>query len=293
MFKDIFSSITSSYQQAVDVSLAALKAPKFINDHRLWKGFFDHKWVSLFSIAIAFLFSYLMITNVMRSSEELSSEDLVLEESDVVEEELYDLEKEDEEENEEEEEEDDEAAEGDEQKVKEQVKKAGRSFFFSGGMKYLLLIFLEVLIFHFSVKTYSILKGKEIKLHVNDFYKAEIRMLQVMFQSLIKTWLIKLLITIFVGIVGFKFLKAPALFFVYSYFIGHAFLDNYNEQHALSIKDSSNIIKKRLGASTALGVIASVIMLVPLIGPLTAPLFCAVIATLYGYRHKLEAVSPD
>lgn len=187
---------------------------------------------------------------------------------------------------------DDEDDEDEDDKMNDKIKKEGGVFFFSGGMKYLLIIFLEVFIFHFSVKSYSILKGKQTVLKLNDFYQAEKRMLIVMLQCLVKTWLAYLFLSIVFGVFGFEFLKKPLMFLVYSYFIGYAFLDNYNEQHEISIKNSDKIIRKRFGASIALGMLCSLLMLIPVIGPFSSPLFCAVIATLYGYRHQLELVNP-
>jgi len=286
LFKEHISKLFLEFQHAVDLSLAAFKAPKFIQDHKLWKGFFDHKWVSLYSLIFAVVFSHIVIDNLRSDDSSNEKTALVLDLQD--EEEFI---KDDEDFNKE-------SYDNDNSKVSkkgklnEKIKEEGGTFFFSGGMKYLLLIFLEVLIFHFSVKTYSILKGKKVVLKFKDFYHAEVRMLTVMLQSMIKTALALFAVNILFGILGLKFLKAPVMFLVYAYFIGHAFLDNYNEQHNISTKVSDKIISQRIGASTMLGIIASVIMLIPIIGPLTAPLLCSVIATLYGYSNKLEEVRP-
>jgi len=276
LFKEYFKDISFNPQHAVDLWLSALQAPQFIKNHRLWNGFFDHKWVTLFSLIIAIVFSHLLIKNMTRDRGEVhigSVQDQLGEE---IEEDLTVFQNE----------------ETDDKNINDKIKKKGGVFFFGGGMKYLLLIFLEVLIFHFSVKTYSILKGKTIDLKFNDFYKAEIRMLKVMLHSLIKTGILFVLLSIVLKIVGLSSIHKVFMFLIYAYFLGHAFLDNYNEQHLLSIKASDNIIRKRFLASIALGIIASVIVHIPVLGPLTAPLFCSVVATLYGYRHQLEKIDP-
>lgn len=286
MLEKYYTVISNSLQHAVDLSVAAFQAPKFIIDHKLWKGFFDHVWVSLFSFIIAVLFSYILVNNFLdkNSANEAIPIEASLEENENTQEVKEDFSSN----------EANEYVQGSnvkgEEKLNAKIKKEGGVLFFSGGMKYLLLILLEVLIFHFAVKTYSILKGKSTVLKFNDFYKAEIRMITVMVQSLIKTGIGYLVLTVLLNIIGYEFLKSPLMFIVYSYFIGHAFLDNYNEQHALSISKSDKIIRKKFGASTALGMLGSVIMLIPVIGPLTAPLFCSVTATLYGYRNQIENV---
>ena len=83
------------------------------------------------------------------------------------------------------------------------------------------------------------------------------------------------------------------MFFIYSYFVGHAFLDNYNEQFNKSIKNSDSIIKQHIGASLALGIVISALLFIPLLGPLCAPILGAIAAAIYGERYKIEDSLPQ
>lgn len=253
--------MSSSIQQAIDCSATLGEAYAFIRDHSLWKGFFKYKWVFLFSLIIACIFSYTLIHSFI---DILNGEDP----SEV----SFDI-------------------NTDEDSAIKTFGIIGQSFVFSGGMKYLLLIMLEVLIFHFAVRTISILQGKEIVLGFKDFLHAEKRMIIVMIQNFMYSLIVLLALKIVFGILGMSWMVKILMFFVSSYFLGLAFFDNYNEQFKISIKESRRIIRKNYGAAIFLGVIAHVLIFVPLVGPLIAPLFCAVVATLYGFRHDLQLTS--
>jgi uncharacterized protein involved in cysteine biosynthesis len=76
------------------------------------------------------------------------------------------------------------------------------------------------------------------------------------------------------------------MFFVYSYYLGFAFFDNYNEQFGLTIKESAELTKENMGAAIMLGIAAHVILILPIIGAIIMPIFCAVAATLYAHKDN-------
>ncbi|MBT8189653.1 MAG: EI24 domain-containing protein [Bacteroidia bacterium] len=253
-FQDFISQVISS--------IAVMKKVlPFIKENKLWQGFFESKWISLFSIVIGILFSYYLFKDVIQ---------LFFISSDPPQDVLQ-------------------ASLGaDLENVKETVKREGKFALTSGGSKYLLIILLEIIIFHFAVKTLSILRNQNVKPGFTEFMNAEIRMIHVMIRNFVKGIIALVIINIILGIAGLGNYKAFMMFFVHAYFIGYAFLDNYNEQFSKSIPDSQLIIRQHVGASTAIGVIATALLYIPVIGPVLTPILGGIAATLYGHEYALE-----
>ena len=233
----------------------------FFMENKLWKGFFRHKWIALATIGISILFSYWMICDVT-SFFTASSVDIPINDAGIIGDQLSD-----------------------------ESKKENAQTAISGGSKYLLLIILEIVIFYFSVKTIEILSGKEQPINISSFWKAEIRMIKVLVRGLVQAFIIQILLSVLLGIFGVpNGIKRFLIFFVYAFFVGHAFFDNYNELYKLSIKKSEITTKYHFGATLALGTVASVLLLIPLIGPIVTPIFAALTANIYGYKYKLNEV---
>lgn len=275
------------------------KAIQLIRSENLLEGFMEHKWILIFSLVVAGLFSFVVLDNFFFGKSERQSISYTYDSNDgssisdsndndeikddVVEDEGMSNEYEDEDEDE------SDSTENKDNNHKENIKKAGKNVFFEGGMKYLLLIFLEVLIFYFAGKTLWILSGKKSDPQFKDFVNAEIRMIKIMLISFIKVIIFQVLISIVFSIIGLSKMTTLAMFFVHAYFIGYAFFDNYNEQYALSIKKSEKRIAEHKYAATSLGVILSLILHIPLIGPIIAPFLGAVTATVYGYDYQMQS----
>jgi len=117
----------------------------------------------------------------------------------------------------------------------------------------------------------------------------QIRMIKVMGHKWVFGLVMYILVSIACGILSISYLTDFIMFFVYGFFLGFAFLDNYLEQFHFSIKKSSKQIQTHFGAATVLGIFASIGMLIPVIGPILIPFICAVAATIYGHRERLEA----
>lgn len=279
--KEGFSQIPKTFR-------ILMSTPSFIRKHKLWRGFLDYRWVLILSIIIASFFSLILVNNLYdylfpdeSKGIEININNEDLEESiKPIEEGSENI---------------SEVTNGEIEisnqsliDQKENLKEEHRSVF-SGSLKFLLLIFLEVLIFHFAVKTNNILKGEKVVLKFNQFYKAQIRMIKVMFRKWVYGLIMYILISIACSIIGFSFMIDPIMFFVYGFYLGFAFLDNYLEQSGFTIKESAKCIQSHFGASTVIGLFASIFMHIPLVGPLLVPFICAIAATRYGHESKMEA----
>ncbi len=282
--------VSKGLSQIPEAFKIILDTPAFILKHQLWKGFWDHKWVLVFSIVVASLFTYTLYNNIhdyfIPKKEQSIDIDINVEGFDegikaieeaiansTDEEEIEDLEEEIEE----------------LQEEKSELKGEKHKPLFSGSLKFLLLIFLEVLIFHFAVRTNNILKNKNKVLEFKEFKNAQIRMIKVMGRKWVYGLIMYILISIICGITGTGFLKDIIMFLIYGYYLGFAFLDNYLEQFGFSINESAKCIQSHFGASTVFGVFTSIVMLIPIIGPLIVPFLCAIAATRYGHDSQMES----
>ncbi|MFT6783036.1 MAG: hypothetical protein ACJA1A_002975 [Saprospiraceae bacterium] len=259
MLKNINTKDTISHaSKCIGVMMSAYS---FFMEHKLWKGFFRHKWIALATIGISILFSYWMICDVTTFFT-ASPIDIPINDAGIIADQMSD-----------------------------ESKRGNAQTAISGGSKYLLLIILEIVIFYFSVKTIEILSGEEQPISISSFWKAEIRMIKVLIRGLVQAFIIQILLSILFGIIGVSNgIKGFVIFFVYAFFVGHAFFDNYNELYKLSIKKSEITTKYHFGATLALGTVASVLLLIPIIGPIVTPIFAALTANLYGYQYKLNEV---
>ncbi len=160
---------------------------------------------------------------------------------------------------------------------------------FKGGSKYIILVLLEILVFHFTRYTLDQLTGAKSDASFNAFVDAEIRMIKVAFRS----WILEIItigiLGIVLGILGMKGWKPFFGFFVQCYFVGFAMIDNYFECFGASIKESSKMIWEVAGASVGIGMIAYLLMFIPIVGVVAATGLGAVAATIIMYK----LVPPD
>ncbi len=242
------------FRQFVDTLFNFPKAGHFIRDHRLWEGFFDYGWLSRLFIFIAVILGLKFLSVFINWFGDLSLSDPagmavnmgVLMKDFAVE---------------------------------------GFDFLFAGGMKYVMLVLLEVLVFHFSRRTLAILLNKESETSFDCFVKAQMRMIKIALLSWVMEMIASILIKIFFGIFGFiDFLEPLLLFGVQCYYLGFAIIDNYFEQFDMSIKESAKYAQNYVGVALALGLVLYVLLLIPVVGTITAPILGAVTASLVLYR---------
>ena len=85
-----------------------------------------------------------------------------------------------------------------------------------------------------------------------------------------------------------RFIEISKTYFVQTYFLGLAFIDNYNEQKNISIKESFSIAYDHIGAAIVVGIVAYTLFLIPLFGIIITPFICAVGTTTYMYYSDKE-----
>jgi hypothetical protein len=154
-------------------------------------------------------------------------------------------------------------------------------FLTEGSMRYLMIILLEVVIFHVCRKSLSILTGKDSDSTMGAFIKAQIRMIKVVIFCYVMEMLLGIGIKAFFGIFGFLDFFKPILLFISSiFFMGFAVMDNYLEQFEMTIKESFKYCKSYIGIALGTGLALNVFFMVPLVGPVIAPFIAAVTVTL-------------
>ncbi len=257
-------NIRKAPRHAINMIVEVKNTFSFIKENKLWTGFWSNQWMSAVSLILSAVFSVWLLDDLFSShldpisfqsniSQELTDKNAI---------------------------------------IGKTVLKDSTDGAISSGTKYVLLIFLEVIIFHFSVTTLNILSSGDAKPKFKEFLNAEKRMMKILFLSFIKGFAANLVITsILLNMLGLKSLGPFIMFFVYSYFIGYSFIDNYNEQFDINIKTSLLKVRKHLGAAIALGVVVNIIIFIPIIGPFVAPIFGGVAGTLYGYKYNVQLVS--
>ncbi len=156
-------------------------------------------------------------------------------------------------------------------------------FFFAGGMKYVIVIFMEIVIYHVSRRTVKILTDRDEEASFKNFLKAQVRMIKVSFQS----WIMEIVFTTLIGIlfsmpfIGMlDFMKPGVIFGIQCFFLGFALMDNYSEQFDLSIKESLKYSRQYLGIALGTGLVLQVMLGIPGIGPIAGPFISAVAVCL-------------
>ncbi len=227
----------------------------FIREHRIWEGFYRYGWVSKLLILVAliaglkFIDIFIDWINTLQIEE---PEDMIVGMSalarDVFEKEF--------------------------------------KFLFSSGMKYVMIILLEIIIFHVSRRTLEILTSEASDASFKGFVRAQIRMIKVAIRSwVMELLMVQVLLGTLFSIFGFLgFLESSLAFAVQSYFLGLAVVDNYNEQFDLTIKDSVKYTRKYIGVAIAAGLFLQLIFFVPVAGTIIGPFLSAVAVTITMYE---------
>ena len=156
----------------------------------------------------------------------------------------------------------------------------GYQLFFLGGLKYIILIFLEVIIFHFVRATIQILTGKQQAAEFKDFVAAEIRMIKVVVAAWFEETIIIFLVKLVLSIIGFSIFSPAIAIAIQCFFIGYVVMDNYFEVFGLSIKEARKQIQNRAGMAVAVGGGMYLLLMVPIAGAVIAMVLGSVTATL-------------
>jgi hypothetical protein len=238
-------------------------AVRFILRERVWEGFWTYGWFSRILTFVAIMVGLNMIGDALEFFEGFKENAIALSFSGVTSfaQNLYDN---------------------------------SIGFLTDSGSRFLMLVLLEVIIFHASRQTLRLIAGRDSKAAFGDFLNAQIRMLIVSGFAWLMTLLVAIPVKIFFGIFEFlDFLKPGFLFVIEAFFLGFSVVDNYQEQYGLSINESFKKAKENLGINLAIGIVVRLLFWVPVLGPVVAPLIAAVAATIVMHEEcDLESKVP-
>lgn len=166
----------------------------------------------------------------------------------------------------------------------------GYDLFIIGGLKYVILILMEVVIFHFARRTIEIKTGEDIDTSLKAFIEAQIRMVKVVFYSyLMESIVTFLVVKLAFSMLGLHFLDPVATLLIQSYFLGFAVIDNYNEIYHMTIKQSFKYTQQYAAVALIVGLVVYIIMMLPLLGTLLGPLIGAVVGAMTMYElHQID-----
>ena len=231
----------------------------FIRKNKLWEGLLQYGWVSKLMVVLGFVVSlkfYQIFSNWLSRSDATDNPVVMIQNmggliSDVATE--------------------------------------GYDLFFMSGFKYLLLILLEIFIFHLARRTLEIKTGNKIDCTFNTFVQAEIRMIKVAIRCFILETIIVFVLSMGANVLGIEILKPLIAIAVQCYFLGFLVVDNYNEIYGMSIKESDHFSRQYAGLLLSIGLGAYVMLSIPLIGAICAPFISAVGATLVMHEYVGQA----
>ncbi len=152
--------------------------------------------------------------------------------------------------------------------------------YLGGGIKYVLLIAIEIIIFHFTRRSMMIITNDHIDTSFKTFIKAEKRMIRVAIFSFIMETIFRILSNTLLAIVGFEIAQGVMLFLIQSFYLGFAIIDNYNELYDMTLRQSHRYTWHFAPVAIITGAIVNVLMFIPALGIVIGTVICSVIATL-------------
>ncbi|MFK8103952.1 MAG: EI24 domain-containing protein [Saprospiraceae bacterium] len=250
-------------QQFISTLFAHNEAIKYIRKHRLWEGLLQYGWLSKFLMAIGILLGFKFIKTFMDS---ITSMGLTETANPLVE----------------------------MGNMIGHVAVDSYDFLFHGSIKYLMLILLEVVIFHICRRCIELLTKTKGDLSLKTFIAAQIRMIKVVFRTYIIEMILTLGIKIFFGIFGtFDFFEPIVIFGLQCYFLGFLVMDNYLEQYGLSIKESLRYANQFIGVAVGAGLVLNLLLLIPFFGAIVAPIIAGVTVCLVMHSSSDLHLTPS
>lgn len=158
----------------------------------------------------------------------------------------------------------------------------GSHWIWDGSMKYIILVFGEVIVFHCCRKTLSICTGVPLPATFKHFIHAQVRMMKVVLLCFVLERFLVTLLETGISVVPFggKMVVGIAEFIISSYLLGFAIIDNYHELYGLTIKESEAQARLVAGVALAIGVMLSLVLLVPIVGAIVGPILASITSTL-------------
>ncbi|MDX1943282.1 MAG: hypothetical protein SFU99_22140 [Saprospiraceae bacterium] len=248
-------TIVANYIHQIKLTLQTYKGSLlFVRKHRLWEGFWNYGWVSRFLIFVSIIlgFKFLAIfwewANKAMHSDTSQMKNIAF-------------------------------------GMASDLYNEGFAEIFSGNMRYVMLILLEVIIFHVCRRTLELKMGDLPDPTFKEFIHAQIRMLKVGILIMVLGKVIVAVASIPLGFTGISWLLKPGFQkFIEFFFLGFAVIDNYHEQFHLTIEESLKNSLNYVGVALGIGVVLYVLMAIPIIGPIIGPLLATVTTTLVMYE---------
>ena len=241
---------------------ALKEALPFVRRHRLWVGVLSYGWVSKFLLIIAIVIGLNFFAVLVNWLGSVRADSVIAYGASVLD--LY-----------------------------SNMFKKGYHLFSLGGMKYLIMILAEVLVFHASRRSVEILKGEKAgDVSLKTFMRAQIRMIKMSLAAWGLELGVTILISIALGVMHADWLKSPLNWMVQSFFLGAVVIDGYFEHFHLRMKASFLLSKQMTGIALTVGAAAYLLMSVPLAGPVIAPFFASIAATLALFEMEAKGLIP-
>ncbi len=231
------------------------RTPEFIQKHKLWHGFWNYGWATLFLVVGGLVIISRFMTYFSHILESFQRTDISHLGTSIG-------------------------------TLFSEISAETYSLAVDSSFKWIILILMEVVIFHAVRKTLAILSSEPLKeVGFDVFLKAQIRM----FQLGIFSWVMEMVMTILfktaTGILGVTFLIPVGVFLIQSFLLGFTMIDNYIEQrHDMTMMESFKQSQYVLGIALSIGIVLSVVVWFPLIGVFVASLIGAVAASLAMYH---------
>lgn len=155
-------------------------------------------------------------------------------------------------------------------------------------IKYIVLIICSPILALLSEKIDEIVSGKKYPFNFSQFLKDMLRGILVTLRNMaFETFIIlACLIVGWIPVIGW--LTVPFLYIVAWYFLGFAMMDYSYERMRMKIREGARFTRKHKGIAIGNGFIFSMILLIPLLGVLVAPILSVVAATLAVLEVKKE-----
>jgi hypothetical protein len=233
------------------------EAVRFFRQHRLWEGFWRYGWVTKILMVVGILASLQLLGGLMKVFGNIDTSNAMS----IVSTASVNF--------------------GDFAKNQFQ-------FFTDEGARYVILVLLEILVFHVCHRTVDILMtDRAHKPTLHDFIKAQVRMMVVAIVYLVIESLVSIPISIFFKIVSpLAIFEEPVLLIVHCTFLGMMVMDNYNEIFGLKIKESLHESRQFLGIALALGLVLRLFFLIPGIGPVIGTILTGVAASIILHENS-------
>ena len=233
----------------------------FIKENKLWDGFFNYSWVSKFFMLIGVIISLKFGGIILSWFGDTATNGMsIMSFGNLI----------------------------------SDISFVGYELFISSGFKYVILLLLEVVIFHFARKTLEVLTNEEAEASLNDFIQAQIRMFKVVLFSFVMENVITTLVGIILSVFGAEFIEPVLVFIVQCFFLGFVIVDNYNEIYNMKLKQSFKYARLYGGVCIAIGVVIYLLMWIPVLGSVLAPLLGAVAATVTMFElNKVDGALED